>query len=298
MRQVIPLAPEPIQNGDGDTKNDCERNASGRFLKRLRKDHPKAEFVITEDGLSSNAPHIREIQSLGMNFILGAKPGDHKHLFDWVDALDENEVRTVTGYSYKGKKVIRRTTQRIRYVNRVPLNDSNEDLKVNFLELEETVEKRIEKVERDERGIAKNIAYEWKKEKTTKFSWVTDIKISDENVFEIMRGGRKRWSIENETFNGLKNMGYNWEHNYGHGEDNLATNFALLMMLAFAIDQVQELCCPLFRKTLEKLGNTRKFLWNKMRAFIYLPEHLSVPFNNWTELFGLIVYGSVVPDSS
>jgi hypothetical protein len=25
-REVIPLAPEPIVKGDGDTKNDCERN--------------------------------------------------------------------------------------------------------------------------------------------------------------------------------------------------------------------------------------------------------------------------------
>ena len=80
-----------------------------------------------------------------------------------------------------------------------------------------------------------------------------------------MEGGRKRWSIENETFNTLKNMGYNWEHNYGHGEDNLATNFALLMMLAFMIDQIQELCCPIFRKVLEKFKNCKKWIWDRMR---------------------------------
>ena len=53
-----------------------------------------------------------------------------------------------------------------------------------------------------------------------------------------MRAGRARWRIENETFNSLKNQGYEFEHNFGHGEKNLATVFAALMMLAFAIDQI------------------------------------------------------------
>jgi hypothetical protein len=30
-REVIPLAPEPIGNADGQSKNDCERNAAGRL---------------------------------------------------------------------------------------------------------------------------------------------------------------------------------------------------------------------------------------------------------------------------
>ena len=60
-----------------------------------------------------------------------------------------------------------------------------------------------------------------------------------------MRGGRARWKIENETFNTLKNLGYNFEHNYGHGKKYLSTVFGLLMMLAFLLDQIQELCCTL-----------------------------------------------------
>jgi len=300
MRQVIPLSPEPIQNGDGNTKNDCERNASGRFLERLRRDHPKMSFVVTEDGLSANAPHIKKIRSLGMKFILGAKPGDHKYLFGRVDAMEGNgDVRSVTGYSHSGKRVIRRTTHRFRYANGVPLNESNDDLKVNFLELEETVEKKVRvRTIRDGNGKIKDV-YEWEKEKTTRFSWVTDIKISDENVVDIMRGGRKRWSIENETFNGLKNWGYNWEHNYGHGEDNLATNFALLMMLAFAIDQVQELCCPLFQKALEVMSNCRKYLWDCMRSMTHWLKMSDLRvFNNWHEFFNYIAYGRAAPNTS
>ena len=129
---------------------------------------------------------------------MGARPGDHKYLFDWVNSLGD-EKREVERSSSSGKRVIRRKIQRIRYVNDIPLNDANRDMKVNFLELEEIIERKVEKIEHDNRGMP-TISYNWKREKTTKFSWVTDIKLTDGNVFTIMAGGRKRWSIENETF--------------------------------------------------------------------------------------------------
>jgi len=103
------------------------------------------------------------------------------------------------------------------------LNASNPDILVNFLEYWETTPK-----------------------KTLYFSWVTNIPITEENISEIMRGGRARWKIENETFNTLKNQGYNFEHNYGHGKENLSVVFAMLMMLAFLVDQAQQLACQLF----------------------------------------------------
>jgi hypothetical protein len=55
-----------------------------------------------------------------------------------------------------------------------------------------------------------------------------------------MKGGRCRWKIENQTFNTLKTQDYEFEHHYGHGKQHLATVLAMLMMLAFLIDQVQE----------------------------------------------------------
>jgi len=52
-----------------------------------------------------------------------------------------------------------------------------------------------------------------------------------------MRAGRARWKIENEAFNTLKNQGYQFEHNFGHGQQQLSVVLALLMMLAFLVDQ-------------------------------------------------------------
>jgi hypothetical protein len=39
-------------------------------------------------------------------------------------------------------------------------------------------------------------------------SWITDIELTPDNVFQIMRAGRARFQIENETFNTLKNPDY------------------------------------------------------------------------------------------
>lgn len=101
--------------------------------------------------------------------------------------------------------------------------------------------------------------------KVQHFSWVTDLRVTKRNVYKLMRGGRARWKIENETFNTLKNQGYHFEHNYGHGEQNLSVVFAMLMMLAFLVDQTQQLCCGLFQAVWSKLGSKRH-LWERIRA--------------------------------
>lgn len=83
-----------------------------------------------------------------------------------------------------------------------------------------------------------------------------------------MRGGRARWRIENEAFNTLKNQGYYFERNFGHGYKHLSSIFTHLLLLAFMIDQIQQLCCPYFRKALKKCFNKRR-LWERMRNFVH-----------------------------
>ena len=94
------------------------------------------------------------------------------------------------------------------------------------------------------------------------------MRVSPRNVDKLMRGGRARWKIENETFNTLKNQGYNFEHNYGHGEQPLSVVFATMLLLAFLVDQTQQLCCALFRAVWTKLGSKR-LLWERLRALFY-----------------------------
>ena len=103
-KQVIPLAPEPIIKQDGDNKNDCERNAGKRLLQKIRDEHPNVKLIIVEDGLASNAPHIRHLKSLDMHFILGAKPDDHEHLFDEVSQSEATGRVTTFRWTNDAKK--------------------------------------------------------------------------------------------------------------------------------------------------------------------------------------------------
>ncbi len=114
-------------------------------------------------------------------------------------------------------------------------------------------------------------------------SWVTDIEVTQENAYQIARGGRNRWSIENETFNTLKNQGYHFEHNFGHGKKNLCSILGLLMMLAFLIDQVEQRCCHQFHASWEKMKSKVR-LWERIRMLFTLYD-----LSGWDELYGHII---------
>jgi hypothetical protein len=62
-------------------------------LKRIRSLYPQLKLIVVEDGLAGNAPHIADLKELKMRYLLGAKPGDHAHLFDQVVAV-AGESRT------------------------------------------------------------------------------------------------------------------------------------------------------------------------------------------------------------
>jgi hypothetical protein len=87
MRQVLPLAPEPVANTDGHRKQDCELAAAKRILPKIRTAHPRLPIIITADGLYSDQPFVDALKKAGMSFILVAKPTDHKLLFEWVNEL-------------------------------------------------------------------------------------------------------------------------------------------------------------------------------------------------------------------
>jgi Transposase DDE domain len=207
---------------------------------------------MVEDGIASNAPHIEHLEANKLKYLLGAKPIDHKFLFETLANSEESqyhEMRDEEG-----------TLHQFYFLNNTALNKSHPNVKVNVWEYRQTTSKG----------------------KELNMSWVTNIRMTKENAYQIMRGGRARWKIENETFNTLKNLGYNFEHNYGHGKQFLSSNLCLLMMLAFLIDQIMEIACKYYRDAKAKAG-TYRTLWEKMRTlFDY------VILGSWEALFLMI----------
>jgi hypothetical protein len=258
VRAVIPLMPEPIGHDDGTDKNDCERNAAKRFVVKLRQAHPHLTFIVTEDSLSSHAPHIETLHAHDLHSILGGKEGEHAFLFQQRQAAEH--AGRVTFYERHDRAVGGR--HRFRFVNDVPLNASNVDVRVNVIEYWESGATKVQH-----------------------FRWVTDLRVSTRTVFHRMRGGRARWKIEHETFHTLKNQGYNFAHNYGHGEQHLSVVFAMLLMLAFLVDQTQQLCGALLQAVWAKLGSTR-LLWERMRALFY-----AYALTSMRQLFEALWYG-------
>ena len=258
MRAVIPLMPEPIVRHDGTEKNDCERNAAKRFIAKVRQDHPHLKFIVTEDSLSSNAPHIETLHAHGLHDILGVKEGDHAYLFQQVQGAEH--TGRVTYYERHDRAA--GVVHRFRFVNDMPLNAANTDVRVHCIEYWEIGEDKVQH-----------------------FSWVTDLRVSKRNVSHLMRGGRARWKIANETCKTLQNQGDTFAHHYGHGEDTLSVVFAMRMLLAFFVDQAQQLCCALFQAVWTKLGSKRR-LWERMRALFY-----DYAFASMRQLFEALLYG-------
>jgi hypothetical protein len=239
---VFPCAVEPILLQDGKKKNDCELCAMRRLLPQIVKALPGEKILIGGDSLFPNAPLIRDINGLGLNFLFNIKEGYQGYPYIQFNQLS-TEKRTI-----KCLNVDKDCTYQHEFANNLILNGQNQDIAVNFLRLTLTNKKTGE---------------------VTIFEWITNIPVTVANYWEMSGVGRSRWKIENETFNTLKNQGYQFEHNFGHGKNHLASIFAILMFLAFLIDQIQQAFDKGFRRALS-VAKSKKMLWQKIREIVNL----------------------------
>jgi len=256
-KEVLPVMPEPIFKQDGQTKNDCERNALKRFLPKFREDHPHLPTVALLDALYANAPVIRDLQREQLSWIIRVKPDGNAFLFQQVEEMSQQGL--TDQFEAVGSDGVHR---RYRLAKNVPLNESNPDVRVDFLEVSEPHfpkgRRSFTWIVDPRRGLCH----------TSKVNVVKALGLCPELAEQFMWAGRSRWKIENETFNTLKNQGYQFEHNFGHGHQNLSVVFAMLMMLAFLVDQTQQLCCPQFTAAWKECRSKRA-LWERMREVFH-----------------------------
>lgn len=256
--QVFPLPPEFITPQDGQEKQDCERNAAKRWLGQYHEHFSAHSVTYLGDDLYANQPLCQLIaETYQPFFIFVCKPESHEGLYQWLDFLEKNNtLQTITQRHWNGK---RGELWRYRFAPQIPLRNGDDALLVNWFELVITDEKTGE------------ILYQ--------NSFVTNHPVTVANVAELTHVGRARWKIENENNNTLKTKGYHFEHNFGHGSQDLANVLAILNLLAFLLHTVQELLAPAYQRLRQALG-ARKTFFNDLRA---LTRYMI--FDTWDDLF-------------
>lgn len=256
--KVIALEPEFITPQDGHRKQDCENAAAKRWLQQYAQQYKDLGIAILGDDLYCKQPLCELILKKGFNFILVCKPDSHKTLYEWVAG---HEIQKVIIKRWTGK---RHEIDIYRFVNQVPLRDSDDALKVNWCELTTTLE--------DGTILFRN-------------AFATNHEITKTNVAKIVKDGRARWKIENENNNTLKTKGYNFEHNYGHGKNYLSSLLATLNILALLFHTLLDIMDKKYRLIRIKLP-TRKTFFDDIRAltrYIY--------FDNWDDILDFMMRG-------
>jgi len=216
IKQVFSLFPEMITNKDGDEKQDCELNASKRWLSKIDKLFLNYQLLFLGDDLYSKTSFIVELRDKKSNYIFVAKRSSHKKMYeiiDYIDRLNGLDTKVVI----KKNKSQKKETYTYKYLNDVDLTGSKDSIKVNWCSVEVTDE--------NNKVIYSN-------------TFITDYRIDDTNIEKIVEIGRTRWKIENENNNTLKTKGYNLEHNFGHGKEGLSEFLFTLNILSFLIHTI------------------------------------------------------------
>jgi hypothetical protein len=259
--QAIALRPEFITPQDGHTKQDCEIAAAKRWLEKNGATYASLKATLLGDDIYSHQPFCRRTLLHDFHFIFVCKPDSHTTLYNWVNLLQSPYLRTL---KMRVKEGARFHTYTYRYANAVPLAEGEDAIKVNWCELMVT----------NPEGKVLYLN-----------GWVTDFKITDENVVAIVAAGRARWKIENENNNTLKTKGYHLEHNFGHGKKHLSSLLAALNILAFLYHTFLSFTDENYRLIRAELP-TRQTFFDDLRA---LTRYILFP--NWDALLDFMMRG-------
>jgi hypothetical protein len=261
-QQVVPLEPAFIVPQDGAEKQDCESRAARRWLAMHGPQYARLNPIYLGDDLFSNQPICEAVRAVGAHFLFVCKPTSHKLIQEYLDGV-ELDTHSVTV-----KRGRRRITHRHRWINAVPLRDGKDAMTVNWLDIEIV----------DPAGKV-----------TYRNSFITDLPVNRDNVAELATCARARWKIENETFNVLKTAGYNLEHNFGHGSQNLSSLLVTLNLLAFACHTVCDIVEHFWRIARSKVSSRAQF-FNRMEA---ITAYLIFP--SWDDLLQTLAFAKPPP---
>ena len=182
-------------------KQDCELKASYRLLKKIKKRFPKLPIIIGGDALYMGRPFLKLCDKYKFEYIIRYKEDSASTIkkdFDNFHIIDGN---------YK-------------YQNEIIYGEPDEDKKYYTVNVISYDDEQID----EETGeiIIKN------------FSYMTSLKIKNDNKENIVLLGRRRWKIENKGFKEQKSDILNITHIYTKN-CNGTKNIYLLIQFAHTI---------------------------------------------------------------
>ncbi|NJN92146.1 MAG: ISNCY family transposase [Leptolyngbyaceae cyanobacterium CSU_1_3] len=262
--QVIALAPEFVTPQDGHEKQDCEVAAAKRWISAHAARLQPQPITLLGDDLYSHQPLCEHCLAHQLSFIFTCLPDSHSALYEWLNYLDANgEVKTFEQVQWNKRT---KEIYRYRYVNQIPLRDTQPALLVNWCEL--TLIR-----ESDGKVLYFN-------------AFVTDHDLTPETVPQVVCAGRSRWKTENENHNVLKTKGYHLEHNFGHGQHHLAASLLTLNLLAFLFHTVLHLVDNSYQQIRLKRGTRKGFFQDILALTKYLW------FESWQHLLDFMLSDS------
>ncbi len=103
--------------------------AAKRLLNSIAAQYGKRDFIILEDALSANGPHIMELQKHSMDYIIVAKPGNNASLFKTMQThLQQAQYEEWEHYDDKAD-----ITRGYRIYKHLALNNTHKELFVDVL---------------------------------------------------------------------------------------------------------------------------------------------------------------------
>ena len=208
---ALSVASEFIENPDGRSfreyqkiKQDCELKAFARLAQNLKEQFPQTRFCLGGDSLFACGPVFAICQQNHWSYVLTFKEGRTSALWkDFQGLLKLSRANRLIAH------LPDKTRQIYRWVNDLKhIDDEGREHILHALICEES----------GPNG-------------TQTFAWVTDIRITANNVCALAsQGGRVRCNIENQGFNLQKNSGLNLEHAYSTDPDVMKSFYYLLQI--------------------------------------------------------------------
>lgn len=201
---VLSIDSEFIENPNPDVvnirKQDCEMNAFKRMAIRLKKNFPKLKFIITGDALYASGPFIKLCLDNKWDYIFRLKSDKLKTVNQDFDGLISIDSGTIHENYFLVRDYI---------YNKYKFNI------IRFIEKRKNKDDRI-------------------------FTFITNLKVSDNNIKTLIDMGRRRWKIENCGFNNQKHILFDITHMCSLNYNAMKAHY-LFVQFAHTIRQLLDL---------------------------------------------------------